>query len=487
MRTFNPVFALLIIAFCITILAPGVIYAQPGTVLFHQKISDTQGGFVGILDDDDNFGHSVADIGDLDGDGVTDIVVGAIGDDDKSGGGSPVQDRGAVWILFMNTNGTVKSFQKISDTQGNFSGGLLQYDNFGWSVASLGDLDGDLICDIAVGAVGDDDGGSRRGAIYILFLNANGTVKSHQKISDTDGGFATPLDNYDEFGSAIANIGDLDGDGVTDIVVGASRDDDGGTNSVGAVYILFLNTNGTVKAEQKISEISGGFGVDMDDYDEFGFSVAALGDLDGDNVEDICVGAYADYDGGQRRGSVYNIFLNTDGTVKSQQKISNLAGAFTGTLDNNDRLGTSISSGGDMDGDGILDIIVGARGDDDGGLQRGAIWHLFLNANATVKSYQKVSNTAGSFTGVLDDNDYFGFSVSTIGDLDVDGSQDMVVGAYLDDDGGTNRGAVWTLFSDASTLPIELISFTAVPLNQEAILLEWVTASAINNDFFNVE
>ena len=113
-------------------------HAQPGTVLSHQKISDTQGGFRGILDNDDLFGASVASLGDLDGDGVTDLAVEAHFDDD---GGT---NRGAVWILFLNADGTVKSHQKISDTQGGFTGILDNEDFFGISMAALGDLDGDV-------------------------------------------------------------------------------------------------------------------------------------------------------------------------------------------------------------------------------------------------------------------------------------------------------------------------------------------------------
>ncbi|MCH7576041.1 MAG: FG-GAP repeat protein [Candidatus Marinimicrobia bacterium] len=81
------------------------------------------------------------------------------------------------------TDGTVKSFQKISDTDGNFTAMLEDSDYFGVSVATLGDLDGDSVPDLAVGAYFDDDGGNNRGAVYILFMNVDGTVKSHQKIS----------------------------------------------------------------------------------------------------------------------------------------------------------------------------------------------------------------------------------------------------------------------------------------------------------------
>ncbi|MCH8251540.1 MAG: IPTL-CTERM sorting domain-containing protein [Planctomycetes bacterium] len=145
-----------------------------------------------------------------------------------------------MWILFLNTDGTVKSHQKISDTEGGFTGILDNIDRFGISVASLGDLDGDGASDLAVGAVRDDDGGFERGAVWVLFLNSDGTVKSHQKISDTEGGFTGTLDNGDCFGFSVASLGDLDGDGVTDLAVGAIADDDGGFDR-GAVWVLFLD------------------------------------------------------------------------------------------------------------------------------------------------------------------------------------------------------------------------------------------------------
>lgn len=114
-------------------------------------------------------------------------------------------------------------------------------------MATLGDLDLDGVVDMAVGAPGDDDGGSDRGAVWVLLLHSNGTVKGHQKISNLAGNFSGTLDNNDEFGYAIASLGDLDQDGLIDIAVGARHDGDGGFRH-GAVWMLFLHTNGTVKA-----------------------------------------------------------------------------------------------------------------------------------------------------------------------------------------------------------------------------------------------
>ena len=399
--------------------------AQVGTVQSEQKISETAGGFGGVLDLDDLFGHSVASLGDLDGDGNEDLAVGAIGDDD---GG--VGNQGAVWILFMNSDGTVASEQKISAIE--FS--------FGESVAALGDLDGDGNEDLAVGAYGDD-----QGSVWILFLNSDGTVASQQRISETSGGFGGVLDLADNFGWSVVALGDLDGDGNEDLAVGTYFDDDGGLDQ-GAVWILFLNADGTVASEQKISETTGNFGGVLDNSDIFGTSVAALGDLDGDGNEDLAVGAPFDDDGGSGQGAVWILFLNADGTVASEQKISATSGGFGGDLDLNDGFGYSVAALGDLDGAGNEDLAVGAFFDDDGNSNRGAVWILFLNADGTVASEQKISDTAGGFGGVLHNGDLFGWSVAALGDLDGDGNEDLAVGAAQDDDGGSAQGAVWILF-----------------------------------------
>ncbi len=93
-------------------------------------------------------------------------------------------------------------------------------------------------------------------------------------------------------------------------------------------------------------------------------------------------------------------------TVSSQQKISDLAGNFVGTLDDFDAFGASVANLGDLNGDGVTDLAVGANNDDDLGPQSGAVWILFMNANGTVASEQKISNTQGGFTGGLNAGDF---------------------------------------------------------------------------------
>ena len=160
----------------------------------------------------------------------------------------------------MNSDGTVKAEQKISSSEGGFVGPLLNGDGFGAAVCSLGDLDGDNIPDLAVSSIWADDGGFNRGAIWILFLNTDGTVKDEQKISQTSGGFTGTFEDNQYLGGwdSAAGIGDLDGDGVVDLAMGATNVDDGAVDA-GAIWIFFLNPDGTVKGHQKVSQTVGGF------------------------------------------------------------------------------------------------------------------------------------------------------------------------------------------------------------------------------------
>ncbi len=430
-----------------------LLFTTPGytqVVSSYQKISSLAGGFTeagGVLENGDDFGESLESIGDLDNDGVIDLAVGTAKDDD---GGT---NRGAVYILFMNTDGTVKQLQKISSTTGGLPNNLLDdEDFFGIGVTGLGDIDNDGVEDIAVGSRKDDDGGLDRGAVYILFMNTDGTVKNHQKISDTAGGFTGNIANENFFGSDLASLGDFDNDGITDLIVSQEKNDDGGTDR-GAVWLLFLNSNGTVKSHQKISDTTAGLNVVLDDEDQFGQSAIAIGDLDNDGITDIAVGVERDDDGGTDRGAVYVLFLKADGKVKDHQKISDTEGGFTGLLEDGDEFGQSVTAPGDINNDGVPDLIVGAEHADspDGTvIKTGEAWILYLNRHGEVIDHDLITSGSMNFDTLLA-NVNVGQAVTPLGDLDGDGFIDFAASADGDKDGGTLRGAVYVIFLEDLT------------------------------------
>jgi hypothetical protein len=412
------------------------------TLRAQEKIGDGVGGFEVELVDHVTFGRAVAGVGDLDGDGVPDLAVGAFKDSD---GGV---DRGAVYLLYLNSDGTVREHRKLSSTEGGFVGPLQDGDRFGTSVVSLGDVDGSGVAALAVGAALHDGRGTRRGSVWILFMNPDGTVRASQKLAEGEGGFTGELNDGAVFGISLAAVGDVDGDGVADLVVGVRRDDGGGEHT-GSVWVLFINRDGTVREHTRIGA------ADLHALPpgtEFGQSVGALGDLDGDGVPDVAVGAFRDVDGGSDRGAVWILFLHRDGTVKAHQKISSTEGGFRGPLRDGDLFGSGLALMGDLRGDGTTALAVGARRDNDGGTDRGAVWLLFLNPDGTVVTHQKISERSGAFRGALRDDDQFCYSLGTIGDLDGSGLPELAASAIFDNGRGENRGAVWILFLDPLSL-----------------------------------
>jgi len=414
-------------------------------VLAEQKFGGLEEQLAGRLADGDLFGAAVAPLGDLDGDGVGDLAVGAPGD----GGG-------AVWILIMSADGTVRESERLTAETGEL-GELADEDGFGSALASLDDLDGDGVRELAIGAPGDGEMGFGSGAVWIVFPRADGSVKQLTKITAGRSGLpVAALAEEDAFGSSLARIGDLDGDGVAELAVGTPGIDDRARDT-GGVWVLYLTSTGTVRRSTKISAASGHLGFVHKRADRLGTAVAAIGDLNRDGVPDLAVGAPESDDGAASSGAVWILFLRPNGYVAGKHKLSGARGPLRGELERNDLFGTALASPGDLDGDGIQDLLVGAPSDDDAAQGAGAVWVLSLDEKGGVVRKRKITNQTSGFDGALQALDLFGSSIAVLGDLDGLVRPEVVVGAPGDDDGGTfslsGRGAVWVLFLDDGTYP----------------------------------
>lgn len=422
----------------------------------------------------DAFGSSVDFVGDVNGDGVPDLAVGASGDD------SYAENSGAAYLLFLNADGTAKSATKIT---GADVPSLRAGDYFGAGVAGIGDVNGDGVPDMAVGADGDDAGGTDAGTVHVLFLDRSGAVISSTELSpNTVPGLSAKQHEY--FGFRVAGIGDLDGDGVPDLAVGrylahgsllflnlpfnftdtvderlAAYPDE---EFYGSVDIIFMNADGTAKESASVGRGTANAPA-IEPGHFFGTAVAGIGDFDGDGVPDLTVGSdstdltYTKVCRGSgsssttvlNTGSMHVLMMNSDGSVKDSFTIDGATenGPVLGEFE---FFGISVSAIGDLDGDGVTELAGGSNRGDGGGLDRGEVHVMYMNRDGSIKATQTLDDLAPNGPS-LDDYNFFGFAMSSSTDVNGDGRPDIAVGAYLDNIRGLHDQSA----EDADTLTPE--------------------------------
>ena len=407
-----------------------------------------------------NFGTSVSSAGDLNGDGFSDIIIGA---PDYDNGGA---NRGAAFIYYGSSTG-------ITTTGSSILSGINPNDNFGISVAGAGDVNGDHYSDLIIGAQGYDVAAANdeRGAAFIYFGNNTGISSGSspsQVLQGPDVANETGtwyFNNPDLFGAVVAGAGDVNGDGYSDVLVAASQYEEGtGDNAAddrdeGAVYVYHGSVSGLAASPAIVLQGNR-------DQVKFGYSMGTAGDVNGDGYSDIVVSA-----------PDYSIYAGNGGTVPQyggavfifSGSASGITGAVTNagingvTLYGNvpfQRFGTSVRCAGDVNGDGFADIIIGATtydnnraadGTASGGITgntfifygRAGIMVGFINsANTILLNIQSPQSAAD-----------FGASVASAGDINGDGFSDVIVGAGTYDNGAaTNAGSVYAYNGEAAGL-----------------------------------
>lgn len=294
---------------------------------------------------------------------------------------------------------------------------------FGDAVVSLGDLNQDGTEDIAVGAPFQGSGGR----VYIIFLNQNGSVKSHKVIGTGLNGFTGTLGSNDGFGFSLANLGDISGDGTIELAIGSpfltnqSVDD-------GAVWILSIDTSGMVSSHLKISSKTNGFNRSLDGGEGFGRSLSFFPDANGNGIPELLVGSSKDTIS-NNAGRVYLLSLNPSGQV-SKVKFYDRSNTYIqgGT---NYNFSTSLSYLEDIDSNGVSEILVGTPGDDVSYTNSGSIWVLFLDTNLNIIDTLRYHNETPNYSKNNDSISWLGQSLTNLGDVDGDGNVDIALGSSL--------------------------------------------------------
>ncbi len=404
-----------------------------------------------------NGGRASSSAGDVNGDGFDDIIVG--NPDGTSNNGSYA---GISYVLFGSGSGFGETvdLSALDGRNGFRIEGAAAFDMSGYAVSSAGDFNGDGFDDIIIGAVmGDNAGGERyTGESYVVFGAGSGFVASIDLATlDGSNGFRLDgIDRTDRTGSAVSLAGDVNGDGFDDIIIGAYRADPDGIVSAGESYVVFGSAS-TFTSSFGLASLNGsnGFRIDGADLgDGSGLSVFSAGDVNGDGFADIIIGApYADRGNMSDAGRSYVVFGSGTG-FQASIDLSSLNGSNGFRLDGVaglDFSGRSVSSAGDINADGFDDIIIGAPSTNQGaGSAAGQSYVVYGRASgfAAIVDLAALDGNNGFRIDGLDEGDYSGRSVSSAGDVNGDGIEDFIIGAPGADldDANFNAGEAFVIY-----------------------------------------
>lgn len=355
-------------------------------------------------------GGAVASVADWNDDGVADLAIGA-----------PEHDRarGQVFIF----TGPFGAGDITTDDATASLAGPGDGDAFGYSLAELPDLDGDGTSELAVGAWGDDAGGSAAGAVTIHPGGGTGALDPADVLARYEG--ERPGQNL---GIAVRLVGDLNGDGQDDLIVGAPGDDTAGVGAGVALLFTAVSDGSTQRADAAFARIYG-----TAEGTFMGQAVDGPGDLGGDGIPDLLVAAPGDDTGGTDAGA----FFLLSGPITSDRTPSDAESAWYGEAAG-DQAGGSIGAPGDVNGDGYADLVVGAPEQDLGGSGAGLIYILYGPTSGVSTLANADARVVGRQPG-----DRAGNAVDASSDIDGDGAKDILVGAYIDDSAAINAGAAY--------------------------------------------
>ncbi len=327
------------------------------------SLDGTNGFRVDGLNVGDYLGYSVCGAGDVNGDGLDDVLIGIPGATVGS-----LADAGKVVVVFGRASGFPGNVDitALDGTNGFAISGLAAGDKLGFSVALAGDINSDGFDDIVIGApYADPSGRADAGAAYVVFGKAAfGPTVDLASLNGSNGFQIVGAVAQDNAGTAVARAGDINGDGIDDLLVGAPYADVGSNADAGQAYVLFGNTSWPSSFD--LASVNGTNGFRLDGIgvsDSAGWAVAGAGDVDGDGFDDVLVGALlADIGSTPDAGQAYLYFGGNFSGIPA----GNVGDAGNNALAGTTGADTLVGGRGNdtLDGNGGADVLIGGQGDD---------------------------------------------------------------------------------------------------------------------------
>jgi hypothetical protein len=421
-----------------------VIYGGPTSNLINinlTSLTSSQGFTITGINNQEFTGSSVSSAGDINNDGYDDMIIGAEDYPSGSGVGRAYVIYGGPTSNLININLT-----SLTSSQGFTITGINNQEFTGSSVSSAGDINNDGYDDMIVGAFGYASG-SEVGRAYVIYGGPTSNLININlaSLTPTQGFSITGINEYDITGSSVSHAGDINNDGYDDMIIGAEDYPSG--SEVGRAYVIYGGPTSNL-ANINLASLTPtqGFSITGINNGEFtGSSVSSAGDINNDGYDDMIIGAPG-YPSDNGVGIAYVIYGGPTSNL-ANINLTSLAPtqgfSITG-INNQEFTGSSVSSAGDINNDGYDDMIIGAPYyPSESGVGRAYVIYGGPTSNlANINLASLTSSQGFTITGINID-EYTGSSVSSAGDINNDGYDDMIIGApYYPSESGVGRAYV---------------------------------------------